>query len=204
MRNLRQVLITGNPVFITLAGLSPSLAVTTRVSHSLVLGMVALLVIVLGALVTSLLRTSVGPHVRLPVTLGVLGLLAAIATLITGVVAPGLHAALGIYLPLTAVNCIITSRLQTVAWQSAPGRAVVDALATGSGFLLALLVLALVREPLGSGSITLFPMGEFAGVIAIPWLAEHPVRAMGVGAGGFLLLGYLVALVRHVAVRSGE
>jgi electron transport complex protein RnfE len=201
MKRLQDALVSANPVFVTLLGLCPSLAVTTRVSDAFSLGAVAMAVLVLGSLVTSLLRSVVDPAYRLPVTLGVLGTLASVSTLIVQLASPSLSTALGIYLPLTAVNCIITGRLQTVAWNEPPVRAMLDALQTAAGFLLALLLISVLRESLGAGTITLFAAGDFDGVIRLPWLADHPVRVMTMGAGGFILLGYLVALFRRFSER---
>ena len=192
-----------NPVLISLAGLTPSLAVTTRVSTAVVLGLVASAVLLASAPIASLLRQVVPRKYRLAVTLGLLGTFSAVATLLMQVLAPEMHAALGIYLPLTAVNCLILGRVQSVAWQEAPSQSTLDALLMSIGFVFALLAIAVPRELLGFGTLTLLAIGDFDGVLRIPALAESPVAMASMGAGGLIVLGYFIGLARPAA-RKGQ
>lgn len=81
---------------------------------------------------------------------------------------------------------------------------IVDALGMGIGFTLALLLLSFVREVLGNGTITLFAVGSFDGVIKIPFLSKSPVRIIGLAAGALLVMGYLKALFNYISMKRGQ
>ena len=116
--------------------------------------------------------------------------------------APSASASLGIYAPLIAVNCLVLGLGAPGASRSGPGASAVAALGRGLAFALALVLIALVRETLGAGTITLFPMGAFGGTIEIRGLVDQPVRALGLAGGGLLGLGYLAGAARAVAARA--
>lgn len=118
-------------------------------------------------------------------------------------VAPEASASLGIYAPLIAVNCLVLGRAGKGARGLSIARAVRDAAGQGLGFSACLLLIALLRESLGAGTITLFAVGGFSGIIAIPSLARDPARALGAAGAGLLCLGYLGAAARLLG-RRGE
>jgi len=114
---------------------------------------------------------------------------------------PSASAALGIYAPLIAVNLLTVG---AEASPPAPLRAALDALRRGACYGAGLVAVALVREVLGAGTITLFPTGAFGGTITVPALLDQPVRALGLAGGGLLCMGYLAAAVRAVSARKSE
>ncbi len=186
----RYALLRESPVAALAAGLFPSIAVTTRVDYALALAGGALLVLVGSRLIASLIA---------PVIPGVLRFLAhlfVIAILVTGVdltlraYAPSLSRSLGIYVPLLAVNCLFLGRL--MADRGALARSVLDALGMGLAFGVSLILIALVRETLGSGTITLLPIRGWS--IRIPGLVRAPIGALVLPGGAFLVVGYLLAL----------
>ena len=119
-------------------------------------------------------------------------------------VAPTTSTALGIYAPLLAVNLLVAGRGGSDPSGASPLRAVLSSLRKGACFAGGLVAIALVREVLGAGTITLFPAGGFGGTITVPPLLDQPVRALGFAGGGLLCLGYLVAAVRAVLARKGS
>ncbi|MFW5783802.1 MAG: electron transport complex subunit RsxE [Spirochaetota bacterium] len=205
VRDFTRGILRENPIFVLLLGLCPSLAITTHVVNALGLG--AALVVVLSAsnLTVSLVRNIVPVRLRMPIFLAV------VAVFVTGVDVvfrahlPGLSERLDIFVPLIVVNCLILGRAEAFARHSTAGRAVLDGLGMGTGFLLALVFIALVREVLGAGTITLVPVGTFNGVVRLPGLAESPVRVMGLSAGALFVVGYGKALfVWVMRLRGGE
>jgi electron transport complex protein RnfE len=104
--------------------------------------------------------------------------------------APTLSAGLGIYLPLLAVNCLLLGSSGIESWS----HGALAAARRGAAFAVVLVCLALIREVLGAGTITLFPVGRFAGVVSVRGLA--PARVLAAAPGALLLLGYISALVR--------
>ncbi len=109
---------------------------------------------------------------------------------------PAASASLGIYAPLIAVNFLVLGMTRNAGTAASPGGELVDALAKGIGFAACLLLIAILREVVGAGTITLFPVGTFRGVIAVPGLIDDPARALGLSGGGLICLGYLAALRR--------
>ncbi len=96
-------------------------------------------------------------------------------------------------MPLIVVNCVILGRAEAFANKNKVLPSILDALGMGIGFTLGLVVIAVVREILGAGTITIFPIGSFDGVIPIPGLVNSPVRVIGLAAGALLVMGYLKA-----------
>ncbi len=194
LRDLTRGLVRENAVFVTLIGLCPALAVTTHVVNALGLGTALLVVLVASNVSVSLLRTIVAPRLHYPAFLGGAALFVTVVDLAMQAYVPELSARLGIFVPLIVVNCAILARADVFARQVVPVRAMLDGLGFGVGFLLSLTLIALVREILGSGTITLFAMGDFDGVLVIPRMSEHPVQVMVLAPGALLTVGYLCAL----------
>lgn len=191
-----------SPLALLVLGLFPSIAITTHVSYALALGGGVLVVMAGSRLVASLLAPVIPPRIRFGVHLVV------IATLVTAVdqavraYAPALSKALGIYVPLVAVNCLILGRM--APGRSSAGKAVLGALGMGVSFALSLSLVALVREVLGSGTITLFPFGRWNGIVTVAGLSRNPIGAFALPAGAFLVVAYLAALANWAALRRQE
>ena len=116
--------------------------------------------------------------------------------------APAASAALGVYAPLIAVNCLALGVASRGSSES-PGKALLEGLARGAQFAVVLVLIALIREVLGSGTITLFRVGGFAGTVVITGIIDQPARALGAAGGGLLCLGYLAGVFREVTRRVG-
>ncbi|WP_455382976.1 electron transport complex subunit RsxE [Salinispira pacifica] len=198
-------IIRQNPVFVLLLGLCPSLAVTNLVVNALVMGAAVLIVMTATNLTVSILREFVPDKIRVPSYTVIIAVFVTVIDLVMQAYMPGVSDNLGIYVPLIVVNCVILSRADTFARENTAGRSILDALGMGVGFTLALTLVAVFRETLGSGTITLFPVGSFSGVITVPVLSESPVRILGLGTGAFLITGYLKALFNwHSARPTGD
>jgi electron transport complex protein RnfE len=187
-------LLRENPLFVSLLGLCPALAVSDLVSKALAMGAGVTLVLAAAGAAISALRRIVPER---PYPLVCLALVAALVSLLDlgmRAIAPALRQGLGVYLELIAVNCLVLGRMERFARHHSPLHSVWDALGMGIGFTAALVLMAVIREALGSGTITLFPAGGFDGVIRIPALSRYPARVMSMAAGALLLLGYLAGL----------
>jgi Na+-translocating ferredoxin:NAD+ oxidoreductase subunit E len=117
-------------------------------------------------------------------------------------VSPSEGAALGIYVPLIAVNCLVLGRIDAVSAGKPLSRTMRDAAGNGIGFAACLVLISLVREVLGAGTITLFPVRGFSGTITVPSLIDDPVRALGYAGGALLCIGYLAGAARAIAQRG--
>ena len=197
---------------VILVGLCPAIAVSVRVIDALWMSAGVASVLVLSSLCMSFVarREDSGlaapeperPHRRFLAALVVTSFLTASFELLLMTVAPETSASLGIYAPLIAVNCLVVGKARAAGRSVAPRRVLVDAIGTGIGFAACLLVIAPLREIVGAGTITLFAVGGFRGVVAIPSMFDDPARALGFAGGGLLCLGYLAALARWCTAGS--
>jgi electron transport complex protein RnfE len=186
-----RVLWRDNPLLICLAGLCPALAVSYRLSNALLLGAAMLFALLGAAIACGLAERVLPPKLRLSVRLLVASALVAACERFLSAYAPALAAGLGLYLPLLAVNCLL---LYPTGGRPL-GEAILEAVGRGAAFAAVLALTALVREVLGAGTVTLFPIGSFPGVWRIPGLT--PARVLVAAPGALLVLGYLSALARR-------
>jgi electron transport complex protein RnfE len=141
----------------------------------------------------SLLKNVIPDSVRIPAYVVVIASFVTIVEMVMHAFVPSGYKALGVYLPLIVVNCIILGRAEAFANKNTVLDSSLDALGMSIGFTLALTLIALIREVFGAGTITLIPIGDWDGVVSIPALRTWPVRIMTLAAGAFLLMGYLKA-----------
>jgi electron transport complex protein RnfE len=195
---LRQGLIDRNPGFVQLLGLCPLLAVSTSVARALGLGLATMVVLATSNGIAAV----AGPHLPREVRLAVfVTTLAAAVTAVELAMAawwPGLHASLGIFLPLIVTNCLLLARAESFASREPVPRALLDGFAMGAGFLLALLALGASRELLGRGSLGAdlhLLLGErFAGAGWQLFPEDDGWLLALLPPGAFILLGLMLAL----------
>ncbi len=188
-------IIKENPIFIILLGLCPALAVSNQVVNALGMGAGVIFVLLGSNIFVSLLKNFIPAKVRIPSYIVIIASFVTIVDLTMQAYLPSLSDNLGVFVQLIVVNCIILGRAEAFASKNSLNKSILDALGMGIGFTLGLTVIALVREVLGAGTITLFPIGNFNGVIALPLLSESPVRILALSAGALLVVGYLKALL---------
>ncbi|MBQ6172390.1 MAG: electron transport complex subunit E [Clostridia bacterium] len=195
---LKEGIITKNPTFIQLLGMCPTLAVTTTVANGIGMGLSATFVLICSNFFISVLRKFIPNRIRIASYIVIIaGFVSAVEMAIKAWL-PDLASSLGLFIPLIVVNCIILARAEAFASKNAPLPSAMDGLACGIGFTLALTIISTVRELIGSGSIfgvnLLGPNYSPALIIILP-------------AGGFLVLGFLIALVQFIMAkveRRGE
>lgn len=186
-----------NPALVQLLGLCPLLAVSNSVVNALGLGLATILVLVGSNLTVSLLRNQVIDAIRLPAFVLIIAAFTTCAELLMQAFAYTLYQTLGIFIPLIVTNCIILGRAEGFASKNAPVASLLDGLMMGAGFTSVLLLLGIVRELLGTG--TLFANMElllpFAGGWEIQlWQAESPFLLAILPPGAFLVMGFLIAI----------
>jgi electron transport complex protein RnfE len=150
---LRQGLIDRNPGFVQLLGLCPLLAVSTSVASALGLGLATIVVLMTSNAIAAVAGPRVPREVRLAVFVMVIAAAVTSVELAMAAWWPGLHATLGIFLPLIVTNCLVLARAESFASREPLPRALLDGLAMGLGFLLVLLALGACRELIGHGSL---------------------------------------------------
>ena len=172
-----------NPVLVQMLGLCPSLAVTNTVANSLAMGIATFFVLLGSSLLVSLLKRFIPGEVRISAYILIIATFVTMADMGLEALVPEVHKALGAFIALIVVNCMILGRQEAFASKRPVGRALLDAVGTGAGFLIALTMMGLFREVLGMGSI-----------LGMPLFGEHyePWVVMILPPGGFLSLGVLL------------
>ncbi|MCC8139934.1 MAG: electron transport complex subunit E [Lachnospiraceae bacterium] len=175
-----------NPSFVLMLGMCPTLAVTTSAINGVGMGASTMAVLILSNLIISLLRKVIPDDVRLPAYIVIVASLVTVTELLMEAYTPGVYEALGIYIPLIVVNCIILGRAEAYASKNPPFLSVMDGLGMGLGFTIALFVLGVFRELLGAGTIF--------GVQVMPDFYE-PIAVFVKAPGAFLVLAFVVAIM---------
>ena len=189
--DFRGVLWRDNPLLVYLVGLCPALAVSDRLVNALLLGAVMLFALLGTGIAAVGLERFAPPRLRLPLRLLLASALVTAAQRFLWAFAPTFTAPLGVYLPLLSVNCLLLGSAGAGSFSDG----LLEAAGRGAAFAVGLSLLALVREGLGAGTITLFPIGSFGGVLSIGGLP--PARVLAAAPGALLVLGYLSALARR-------
>lgn len=185
-----------NPVLRLMLGLCPTLAVSTSIDNAIGMG-AAFTVVLLGSnVVISLIRGFIPKQVRIPCFIVVIATFVTIVELTMQAFQPKLHEALGIFVPLIVVNCIVLGRAEAFASRNSLPASLLDALGMGVGFTLALSVLAFVRELLGTGTVSFF------GHIIVPGPLFQPAAIMILPPGAFVTLGLMMALMNKIGERQ--
>ena len=187
MNRIKNGIITENPVFIMALGLCPTFAVTTSVGNAIGMGLSSMAVLVFSNLLISAIRNLIPDRVRLPAEIVVVASLVTIVQLLIQGFAPAVYDALGIYIPLIVVNCIILGRAEAYALKAKPIPALFDGIGMGLGFTFALILLGGFREIIGAGS--------FAGIPLIP--DEFHISLFVLPPGAFLVMAFLVAAMQY-------
>ena len=193
---LREIILNGllfqNPILVLFLGMCATLAVSTSLTNALGMGLSTTAVLICSNVVISLLRKAIPKEVRIACYVVVIAAFVTIVDLVLKAYIPFLSEALGIFIPLIVVNCIILGRAEAFASKNGPLYAAVDGASMGLGFTLALCAMGFIRELLGGGAILGHQvLPEKAILIAAP-------------CGGFLVLGCLVALTQHLKNRAAE
>lgn len=182
-----------NPTFKQILGTCPTLAVTVSALNGIAMALATTFVLVFSSLIISLVRKLIPNQVRIAAYIVIIAAFVTIVDLVMKAQFPDLSKALGPYIPLIVVNCIILGRAEAFASKNSPLRSVVDALGMGSGFLIALLMIGSIRELLGSRTILGFQiMPDFYE----PWLV------MILPAGAFLTFGLLMGFSNNFTLRK--
>ncbi|MDY6435430.1 MAG: electron transport complex subunit E [Synergistales bacterium] len=184
-------IIKENPVFCLLLGMCSTLATTTSAINGLGMGVCTMFVLMCSNVVISLIKNVVPDKVRIPAFIVVIATFVTILQLLLQAYVPALNKSLGIFIPLIVVNCIILGRAESFASKNNAFDSLLDGIGIGLGFTLALTILGIVREVLGTGAIFGFKfIGESDGIL----LFILP-------PGAFIALGYLIALVNRLRAK---
>ena len=211
-KQLKEGVITNNPVLVQILGMCPTLAVSTSLFNGIGMGICATLVLMCSNLVISLLRNIIPNKVRIAAFIVVIAGFVTCVDLLLKAFVPALSDSLGVFIPLIVVNCIILGRAEAFAYKNPPLASVVDGLTQGIGFTCALTILSVAREFLGSGTFGgglidvsngfHIVLGGADGIRILPECIGASLITQP--AGGFLSLGIFIAIVTFLLKKSEE
>ncbi len=185
--------IKENPTLVLMLGMCPTLAVTTSCMNGFGMGVSTLVVLVMSNLVISALRKVIPDAVRLPAYIVIVASLVTVVELLMEAYVPDIYDALGIYIPLIVVNCIILGRAEAYASKNPPLLSAMDGLGMGLGFTISLSVIGLIRELLGAGTVF--------GMQVMP-SAYKPIAIFIKAPGAFLVLAVLVIIMNSLKIKN--
>lgn len=195
-KQIKEGLITQNPVLVQLLGMCSTLAITTTISNGIGMGLSVTIILTLSNIFISLLRRIIPEQVRIACYIVVIAGFVTMVDLLLQAFFPDIAESLGVFIPLIVVNCIILARAESFASKSKPLPAAIDGICQGLGYTMILLVMSAIRELLGAGTLNgsrIFPAEYAANMLALP-------------VGGFLTLGCLIALMQYIQrkVKGGK
>lgn len=195
-------LVKENPTFVLTLGMCPTLAVTTSAVNGLGMGLTTTVVLVLSNVIISLLRHIIPNRVRIPAFIVIVASFVTMVELLLEGFIPGLYAALGLYIPLIVVNCIILGRAESFASKNPILPSFFDGLGMGLGFTVALTAIGAVRELLGAGELFGFPvLNKIFSVFSMEYV---PVSIFVLAPGAFFVLASLTALQNRIKRKMQE
>ena len=194
-KQLKEGLITNNPVTVQLLGMCSTMAITTSISNGIGMGISVMIILTLANIFIALLRKVIPDEVRIACFIVVIAGFVTMVDLCLQAFFPAIAKSLGVFIPLIVVNCIILGRAEAFASKNTVAASAVDGITQGLGYTAVLLVLCFVRELLGAGKLL--------GVQVMP-SSYVPAGILVLPVGGFLTLGCLIALMQYLLRRHSE
>ena len=206
-KQLREGLLTKNPVLAQLLGLCSTLAITTSFFNGLGMGLAVTIILICSNVLISALRKVIPSQIRIAAYIVIIAGFVTMVDLLLQAFLPTLAESLGVFIPLIVVNCVILGRAEAFASKNGVLASAVDGLCQGIGYTVALVVMCIIRELLGSGTFGGGLLGENgAGIQIFP--ADYAALQMIMPVGGFLTMGFVVAgfqyLLRKIENKKKE
>ena len=200
-------LLDKNPVFVQLLGMCSTLAITTSLFNGIGMGLAVTIITICSNVLISALRKVIPSQIRIAAYITIIAGFVTVVDLLLKAYIPALSESLGVFIPLIVVNCMVLGRAEAFASKNGVLASAVDGLCQGIGYTVALVIMCVIRELLGSGTFGGGLLGENgAGIQIFP--AEYAAMQMIMPVGGFLALGFLVAgfqwLTRYLHKRQSE
>lgn len=184
-------LIKENPIFVLLLGMCPTLGTTSSAINGMGMGLATTFVLICSNAVISLIKNLIPDKVRIPAFIVIIATFVSIIEMCMKAYVPDLYENLGLFIPLIVVNCIVLGRAESFAAKNNPFDSLLDGLGMGLGFTIALTLLGAIRELLGTGKIF--------DIICFP--DNYGSLVFVLAPGGFLVLGFLIALINKLKTK---
>ena len=193
-KQLKEGLLTQNPVLVQMLGLCSTMAITTSIMNGLGMGVSVLIILTAANVVISAIRKIVPDKIRIAMFIVVIAGFVTCVDLLLQAFVPAIAESLGVFIPLIVVNCIILGRAEAFSYKNGVGASFFDGIFQGLGYTLVLLAMCFIRELLGAGTL--------AGFRIIP--EQFPIGILTLPVGGFLVLGSVIAAMQWALSKSKE
>ena len=190
-KQFNEGLLTKNPVLVQLLGMCSTLAITTSLFNGIGMGLSVTIILICSNVLISALRKVIPNEIRIAAYIVIIAGFVTVVDLVLKAFIPALSESLGVFIPLIVVNCIILGRAEGFASKNGVLASAVDGLCQGIGYTVALVIVCVIRELLGSGTFGGGLLNGGEGIRLIP--AEYPAMQMVMPVGGFLVLGFVIA-----------
>ena len=198
-KQFEEGLLSKNPVLVQLLGMCSTLAITTSMFNGIGMGLSVTIILICSNVLISALRKVIPSQIRIAAYIVIIAGFVTIVDLMLQAFLPSLAESLGVFIPLIVVNCIILGRAESFASKNGVLASLLDGLFQGIGYTVALVVMCVIRELLGSGTFGAGVLNGGAGIAIIP--EGYPAMQMVMPVGGFLTLGFVVAGFQHLMRR---
>ena len=204
-KQFNEGLLTKNPVTVQLLGMCSTMAITTSLFNGLGMGLAVTIILTCSNILISALRKVIPNEIRIAAYVVIIAGFVTVVDLLLKAFIPALSASLGVFIPLIVVNCIILGRAEAFASKNGVLASAVDGICQGIGYTVALVIMCVIRELLGSGTFGGGLLGEGgAGIQIIP--QPFPAMQLVMPVGGFLVLGFVIAgsqkLMKHLEMKN--
>ena len=203
-KQFNEGLLTKNPVFVQLLGMCSTLAITTSLFNGLGMGIAVTIITICSNILISALRKVIPSQIRIAAYITIIAGFVTVVDLLLQAYIPALSESLGVFIPLIVVNCMVLGRAEAFASKNGVLASAVDGLCQGIGYTVALVVVCVIRELLGSGTFGGGLLNGGEGIRIIP--EGYPAMQMVMPVGGFLVLGCVIALfqwlTKHMTIKS--
>ena len=193
LSELQKGILKENPLFVQILGVCPALATTTSLENALGMGAAFSLVLICSNLAISAIKSFIPDQIRIPCYIVVIASLVTVTEMLMNALVPNIYAALGIFIPLIVVNCIILGRAEAFASKNGLWASFQDAVGMGLGYTMALCLVGAIRELLGAGTLLGLP---------IFGSAYQPILLMVLPPGAFITMGFLFAGANYLKQRK--
>ena len=215
--NFLKGLFVENPLFVSILGTCPALATTKSVEAAIGMGFLFTVVLLCSNVLVSLLRKLISEEIRTPAYIVIIATFVTMVKMFTNAFLPELYSTLGVFISLIVVNCIVLGRAEAYASKNNVFDSFIDALGMGVGYTLAIMLMALFREVLGTGMITFGTIFVFIPKFSIPVLAYYNTSDVGkvlvydysislfqTPVGAFIVFGVILAVIAFFKNRKAE
>lgn len=201
-QNFLKGIIKENPLFVSILGTCPALAVTKSLEAAIGMGLLFTIVLVCSNLIVSLLRKIIPEEIKTPAYILIIATFVTVVKMLSEAFLPDLYSTLGVFISLIVVNCIVLGRAESYASKHGPISSFVDGLGMGVGYSLSIMLIGVIREILGTGMISLGKIFTFIPLIELPILKgpgfDYSISLFSMPAGAFIILGFILAIIAFV------